>query len=87
MLGAGRKTFEERIFVKALICENLIDEIEKLMPNEGNRLDPEFIALANRIQGKVVDLVFTHGDAFEEIDNNFWLPDTLWTKVDGDPCA
>jgi len=22
--------------------------------------------------------VFTGGDAFEEVDNNIWLPDELW---------
>lgn len=68
--------------MKALICENLVDEIEKLMPRCGHRGDADFIALAERIQGKVVDLVFTGEDAFEAIDNNWWLPDSLWTKVD-----
>ena len=68
--------------MKALICCNLLDEIEKLMPNEDHRLDKDFVALANRIQGTVVDLVFTHGDAFEAIDNNWWLPNSLWKKVE-----
>jgi len=30
------------------------------------------------IEGKNVNLVFTGGDAFEEGDNNIWLPDELW---------
>ena len=30
------------------------------------------------IEGKVVDLVFTCGDAFEKNDNNYWLPNELW---------
>ena len=33
------------------------------------------------IEGKVVDLVFTAGDAFEKNDNNYWLPDDLWEAV------
>ena len=33
------------------------------------------------IEGKVVDLVFTGGDAFEKEDNNHWLPDSLWTPT------
>ena len=33
------------------------------------------------IEGKVVNLVFTCGDAFEEKDNNFWLPNSLWDEV------
>ena len=33
------------------------------------------------IEGKAVNLVFTGGDAFGEKDNNFWLPNDLWTAV------
>lgn len=33
------------------------------------------------IEGKVVDLVFTGGDAFEKNDNNYWLPRSLWDPV------
>lgn len=33
------------------------------------------------IEGKVVELVFTAGDAFEKNDNNHWLPSTLWEPV------
>ena len=33
------------------------------------------------IEGKVINLVFTAGDAFEEIDNNHWLPESLWDSV------
>lgn len=33
------------------------------------------------IEGKIVDLVFTGGDAFERVDNNHWLPGSLWEVV------
>ena len=33
------------------------------------------------IEGKVIDLVFTGGDAFEKTDNNLWLPGDLWEAV------
>ena len=33
------------------------------------------------IEGKVVELVFTAGDAFEKNDNNHWLPSSLWEPV------
>ena len=33
------------------------------------------------IEGKVVNLVFTAGDAFEEKDNNHWLPSDLWDAI------
>ena len=33
------------------------------------------------IEGKIVDLIFTCGAAFEKNDNNFWLPSELWEAV------
>jgi len=33
------------------------------------------------IEGKIVDLVFIGGDAFEKNDNNYWLPESLWRKI------
>ena len=33
------------------------------------------------IEGKVVELVFTAGDAFEKNDNNVWLPQDLWVAL------
>ena len=33
------------------------------------------------IEGKIVNLVFTAGDAFEEKDNNYWLPNDLWEAI------
>lgn len=33
------------------------------------------------IESKVVDLVFTAGDAFEKQDNNVWLPPSLWEPL------
>ena len=33
------------------------------------------------IDGKEVELVFTGDDAFEENDNNFWLPNDLWVSI------
>ena len=68
--------------MKAKIVDNLLDIIEAEMgAEEGHRTDPEFLALCERIQGKVVDLKFTHGDAFEAIDNNYWLPRCCWIPV------
>ena len=33
------------------------------------------------IEGKVVELIFVHGDAMEINDNNYWLPKSLWDAV------
>ncbi len=68
--------------MKARIVDNLLDAIEDDMGEvEGHRYDPVFLELCERIQGKVVDLVFIGGDAFEALDNNYWLPDCCWTAV------
>lgn len=49
--------------------------------SEGHRNDPKFLALRDRIEGKVVELTFLGGDAFEKEDNNYWLPPECWEKV------
>lgn len=33
------------------------------------------------IEGKVIDLIFTYGDAFEKNDDNYWLPNELWDEI------
>jgi len=35
----------------------------------------------NSIEGKVVDLVFTSGCAFEANENDHWLPGCLWEPL------
>ena len=49
--------------------------------NDTNAEIVERREFCKRIQGKVVDLVFNGKDAFEAIDNNYWLPDCTWEKV------
>ena len=68
--------------MKAKIVENLLDVIEEELGEiEGHRQDPDFLALRDRIEGKVVDLTFIGGDAFEAIDNSWWLPDCCWEVI------
>ncbi len=70
--------------MRAKIVPDLMDKIESCMGKpEGHRTDPQFMALCGRIAGKEVDLTFTAGDAFEEIDDNYFLPDCCWTPVGG----
>ena len=64
--------------MKAKIADDLLGSIEKAIPCEGHRTDAAFMTLCDRIQGNVVDLVFTAGDAFEAVDNNYWLPECCW---------
>ena len=68
--------------MKAKIVDNLMDVIDEFFEGkEGHRNDPKFIELCERIAGQEVELVFTAGDAFEEKDNNYWLPDCTWEPV------
>lgn len=64
--------------MKARMKDNLVARYSLLMPDE---IDDETIEFLDSIDGKVVDLTFTCGDAFEKNNNNIWLPDELWTKI------
>jgi hypothetical protein len=61
----------------ALYDEALPKERFALSPEDREELDNFLLSL----EGKVVSLVFTAGDAFEEKDNNFWLPPSLWDEI------
>jgi hypothetical protein len=67
--------------VKARIVDDLLAAIEIEMPKEGHREDQEFLALCERIQGKIVTLRFIGPDAFESVDDNYWLPNSCWELV------
>ena len=68
--------------MRAIIKPNLLEVIDDYFEGtEGHKTDPEFLSLCDRIAGNEVDLVFTCGDAFEAIDNNYWLPDCCWDAV------
>lgn len=68
--------------MKAVIKNNLLDLIDDFFDGkEGHRENQEFLALCDRIAGKEVNLVFIGKDAFEEIDNNYWLPDCCWEAL------
>ncbi len=63
----------------------ILDNIDQVMVNEDGKdalHDHEYIKLRDRIKGKVVSLTFCHGDAFEEIDNNIWLPPGCYEILD-----
>jgi len=68
--------------MKAKMVDNLLDTIEEYFGvAEGHRKDKEFLKLCDRIQGKEVKLIFICGDAFEKEDNNYWLPECCWKKI------
>ena len=68
--------------MKAKIVLNLMDVIENYFGSSvGHRGDCVFVALCDRIAGMEVNLRFIGDDAFEEIDNNYWLPNCCWEKV------
>lgn len=70
---------------KAIIVPDLLDVIDDFFKGtEGHRNDPEFLSLCNRIAGKEVQLKFLGKDAFEVVDNNYWLPDCCFMLIEED---
>lgn len=70
--------------MKAKIVPDLLAAIEaELGRREGHRESRDFLALCERIEGKIVSLKFTGRDAFEAIDNDWWLPESCWDPVPG----
>jgi len=68
--------------MKARMKTNLVPRYMSLAPDVVDHPDSDVIKFLESIDGKEVDLVFTHGDAFEKNDNNIWLPDCLWESRD-----
>lgn len=64
--------------MKAQMVENLNYEMIKYF---GYQSSPDTRAFYDSISGKEVELVFLGDDAFEEEDNNHWLPDHTWEPV------
>ncbi len=67
--------------MKVIMKDNLIERYMKNFPYDSSLNDEKNITFLRRIEGKVINLIFTHGDAFEENDNDLWLPDNLWEKI------
>lgn len=66
----------------AKIHDNFVELMEEFFRGELSEKDKaELRVLADRIAGKVVELTFVCGDAFEKIDNNWWLPNCTWEPV------
>ena len=57
------------------------NELDAVMEIHGKDEYQKIVHFLEGISGKVVELVFTHGDAFEKEDNNYWLPDSLWVMT------
>lgn len=68
--------------MRVKIVDNLMEVITDFFSGGYNHAsDPEFIKLCDRISGKEVNLIFVGNDAFEEQDNNYWLPDCCWDEI------
>jgi len=67
--------------MKARMRDNLIQRYEALCPSAVDMPDQEVKDFLISIEGKDVDLVFIGSDAFEQNDNNIWLPDSLWDEL------
>jgi hypothetical protein len=68
--------------MKAQMRDNLVERYRKILPGELEAAEngEEVISFLESIERKIIELVFTAGDAFEKEDNNIWLPDELWDE-------
>lgn len=69
--------------IQARMKEGLVSRFADFFP-EGP-IDSDWRAFLEGIEGREVTLVFTAGDAFEKSDNNYWLPDCMWTAIAKEP--
>ena len=69
--------------MKARMKGNLVELYEKYLPGEieAQENGEETVSFLKSIEGNDINLIFTTGDAFEEKDNNIWLPDGLWDEI------
>ena len=69
--------------MKVLMQDNLIEKYNKVLPGEllHQERAMETINFLKSIEGKKINIRFTNGDAFEEEDDNIWLPNSLWEKI------
>ena len=61
--------------MKARMKTDLVARYKAIMPEEYDEAIGKFL---RSIEGKVVELYFIAGDAFEVNDKDIWLPDALW---------
>ena len=61
--------------------EGLLNEMQAIKDTHGWMEYFELKLFLKRIEGTVVDLVFTGKDAFEKNDNNYLLSDELWDFI------
>lgn len=55
-----------------------LNEMQAVKERRGMEAYFELKKFLKSIEGKVIELEFTNGDAFEKNDNNVWLPESLW---------
>lgn len=67
--------------IRARMKDDLVRRFRVFFPESPIDADPEWLAFVQSIEGKEVTLKFTCGDAFEEVDDNYWLPDCMWDEV------
>ena len=70
-----------KVQMKAKMRDNLVPRYIALSPDVVDFPDEEIQNFLTSIEGKDVMLVFVGRDAFEQNDNNIWLPDCLWDEL------
>lgn len=77
---AGGAVAFERPTLRARMKDDLVPRFREFFPD--CEMDAEWQSFLERIQGQEVTLVFTAGDAFEQVNDNYWLPDCMWDELE-----
>lgn len=67
--------------IRARMKDNLVGRFRQFF-GDGYDMDAEWRAFLESIEGREVTLVFTGNDAFEQADDNYWLPDCMWDAIE-----
>jgi hypothetical protein len=65
--------------IRARMADDLVPKFAAYFV--GHDMDDEWRDFLRSIEGQEVTLRFTHGDAFEQVNNQYWLPDFSWTPI------
>jgi len=69
------------MYQKNYLTSTGCNELQAVKKYQGINAYFELKEFLKSIDGKIIDVAFTYGDAFEKNDNNFWLPESLWEPI------
>ena len=91
-MGAQRVKMKDTLILRYQQCSEfnykdtsnntVLNEMQAVKKYHGMNAYFELKEFLKSIENKVINLVFIGEDAFEETNNNFWLPQSLWSEIE-----